>query len=728
MNRDELSARLLATFITELEDQVGALNEGLLALERDPSDADALRLVFRVAHTIKGAARVSDLPLLEELCHALESFFAGVREGRLALAPPCFPLLFEVADALGDAGRELRQRGAVPEESLAGLIDRLHEEAAGAGGEPAEPAEPAAPPERRPAAPRPAPGPPPDPETPAPEPQRSAPPEPAASTERSEEWVRVQADKLDRLLSVTTELVLAAGRISARRRQWDFLGDRLAEAPEEGSASEGLARRAAQLAEAMDHEVQGLERVTGELGAAVRRLRLRPLGDMWEALPRAVRDTASASGKRARLELVGGEVEADRVVIDALREPLLHLVRNAVDHGIEPPEARRAAGKPEEGTVRVGAAMEQDRLVVRVEDDGAGLDAGAIRRALADRGRPVPARDEELVRALLAGGLSTAGRATAISGRGVGLDIVRSALEEIGGSLDVEWTPGRGTTFVLEAPPSPTSIRALLVGISSQIFALPTGSVDRLLRVHPDSVARAEGRPVLTGSGAPIPLHSLAGVLGAPLQPRPLAEPMPAVLLRAGSRRAAMLVDDLISEEEIIVRPIRRTRGAAPHVSGGALLPSGRIALVLAASSLLDAALGRDRTEVEVRRHEPEERKRVLVADDSITTRTLEQSVLEAAGYRVVTAVDGLDAWQRLQDQPFDAVVADVEMPRMDGLTLCERIRASGRFRELPVVLVTGLETPADRARGMEAGADAYLTKSGFDQSDLLGTLQQLVG
>jgi two-component system, chemotaxis family, sensor kinase CheA len=665
MNRDELSARLLATFITELEDQVGALNEGLLALERDPSDADALRLVFRVAHTIKGAARVSDLPLVEELCHALESFFAGVRDGRLALAPPRFPLLFEVADALGDAGRDLRQRGAVPEESLAGLIDRLHGEAAGAGGEPAAPA----------SAPEPQP-----PAAPAPGPQRSAAPEPAAPPERSEEWVRVQADKLDRLLSVTTELVLAAGRISARRRRWDFLGDRLAEAPEEGSASEGLARRAAQLAEAMDHEVQGLERVTGELAAAVRRLRLRPLGDMWEALPRAVRDTASASGKRARLELVGAEVEADRVVIDALREPLLHLVRNAVDHGIEPPEARRSAGKPEEGTVRVGASMEQDRLVVRVEDDGAGLDTGAIRRALADRGRPVPARDEELVRALLAGGLSTARRATAISGRGVGLDLVRAALEEIGGSLDVEWTPGRGTTFVLEAPPSPTSIRALLVGVSSHIFALPTGNVDRLLRVHPDSVARAEGRPVLTGAGAPIPLHSLAGVLGAPLQPRPLAEPMPAVLLRAGGRRAAMLVDDLISEEEIIVRPIRRTRGAAPHVSGGALLPSGRIALVLAAASLLDAALGRERAEVEVRRHEPEERKRVLVADDSITTRTLEQSVLEAAGYRVVTAVDGLDAWQRLQDQPFDAVVADVEMPRMDGLTLCERIRASSRL------------------------------------------------
>jgi two-component system, chemotaxis family, sensor kinase CheA len=508
----------------------------------------------------------------------------------------------------------------------------------------------------------------------------------------------VQADRLDALLSAVGELMIATGRIMGRHGR-------------------------------QDEDARRLDQATDTMADLVNELRLRPFADACEALPRAVRDVAAAGGKQVQLEIDGQDVEADRIVVDALREPLLHLVRNAVDHGIEDAAERQRRGKPPTGTVRVAAALEAGRLSVTVSDDGSGLDEDAVRQALRERGRAAPAGPRELAAALLHGGFSTRREASAISGRGVGLDIVRAAVERIGGTVDLRWQPGAGTQFTLDCPPTPASIRALLVRVGPHTLAIPTVHVDRLRRVPSDELRSAEGRTVLPTGDGPVPVHALAALLGPPFEARPLAGAATVVLASAANRRAALVVDEVLDEDEIVVRPLDTARAAVPLAAGAAILPSGHVALVLAMGALLVAAVQAGTTIAPEVAGAPERpRRRVLVADDSITTRTLEQSVLEAAGYDVVTAVDGEDAWSRLDGEGADLVVADVEMPRMDGFALCRRIRASSRFAELPIVLVTGLESAADRARGLEAGADAYIVKSSFDQATLLDVVQQLTG
>jgi two-component system chemotaxis sensor kinase CheA len=268
------------------------------------------------------------------------------------------------------------------------------------------------------------------------------------------------------------------------------------------------------------------------------------------------------------------------------------------------------------------------------------------------------------------------------------------------------------------------------MSVGSQLFALPTVHVERLARVRPEEVRSAEGRDVILTAEAPVPLVSLARLLGPPLREQPVSGPFPVVRLLVGGRRLAVAVDELVAEEEIVVRPLDRVRGPAPLFSGASLLGSGRVAPVLNASAVIDAGLGRVVPGPALRESAAADpaRLRLLVVDDSITTRTLEQSILEAAGYQVLTAADGSQGWQLLQENEVDLVVCDVEMPRMDGFELCAAIRASKRLSSLPVVLVTGLESPEHRARGLEAGADAYLPKSSFDQQELLDTIRQLLG
>ncbi|HSK20862.1 MAG TPA: response regulator [Longimicrobiales bacterium] len=722
MNDDDLNDRLRATFVQELEEQVRELNRGLLALEQRPSDHDHVRALFRSAHTIKGAARVAGVPVVERVCHAMESVFANLRDGTQSLSGADFSLLFATCDGLQDAAARLRAAeplvGSVAD-ALLPQVEALADRAAPSDARtpaaraptsradrssPSAPSRPgataSAPPESEPVESR---GQHREAEA-EPEPQDAAAADGAPAdvtvqdVEPADELVRVSAERLDTLMSAVGELIIATGRIVDR-------SDR------------------------SDEDARRLDGATDHVADVVRRLRLRPFGDVCVSLPRAVRDVAAAEEKEVELVIEGEDTEADRMVIDALRDPLLHLVRNAVDHGIEKPAERERAGKPRQGTVRISAELSGGRLTVSVSDDGAGLDEDSIRRTLRDTNRPVPKSAEDLADALLAGGFSTRTYTTEISGRGVGLDIVRSALERIGGTVDVEWTEGAGTTFLLECPPTPATLRAVLVRLGSFIYALPTTHVDRLRRVRTRDLRSVTGGTVLPTSRGPIRVLSLARLLGPPLEPRPLEDTALVAIVSAGSRRAALIVDDVLDEDEIVMRPLAVGERAVAHTAGAAILPSGSVALVLAVSSLLAAGLRPGTAIAPPARQDTERRRqRILVADDSITTRTLEQSVLESAGYQVLTAVNGEDAWETLEREGADALVADVEMPRMDGFALCRRVRASERFRELPIVLVTGLESPEDRARGLEAGADAYIVKSGFNQATLLEAVHQLIG
>jgi len=711
-SNDALAARLRAMFAEELEDQASAANAHVLALERSPNDAEELRSLFRVMHTLKGAARAANVLDLERLCHRLESMLASARDEGRALAPAELQMLFDGVDELTEAGARLRGETSAPVASP------------DLGSASAEPSQ--------------------------------VPTEPARHEAVRESGIRVGQDRVDALFTASNRLLIVAAQARAHPATIEEVYERAARAD---SAWRRIRRYLASLGDARDAELvramttvddaldgivtqtstllgatlrgaRDLDRVAEDVGRGVRELRMRPFADVVSDLPRVARDVAAATHKEVRVEIEGENAQADRTVLAQLHEALLHLVRNAVDHGIEPPAIRRTRGKAPEGRIRIRASLVGDRIVVTVKDDGAGLDIAAIRRRLIEKGIQAPSDDRAATRLLFLGGLSTREAATSISGRGVGLDAVRAAMERIRGGVDVAWVAGRGTTFTLEAPLTLATVRVILTRVGSIQVAIPTAFIERLVRIRRDEMRVVEGRLAIETGGAPAVVAALASILGPPLADRPPDGPVALALVRVGERDVALRVDELLEETEIVVRPVRaHGRIAVPHVSGAALLADGSVALVLNVTAAIATALGLPGEALPA--EQPEQavaRKRVLVVDDSITTRTLEASVLEAAGYDVLTAVDGADGWRVLQERGADLVVSDVEMPRMDGLQLTEAMRASARFRDVPMILVTALESPEHRSRGLEVGADAYLGKSSFEQQALLNTIRELLG
>ena len=576
MKRDDLAARLLETFVGEVEEQVRAMNAELLALEASPGDRERIHALFRVAHTLKGAAGAAEVPVVEQTCHALESLLGQARSGERVLGPADFQLLFSAADALSDAASRLQARQTLVGSPIAVLHETLQSGARSAqtrkvagtiernGGKKAEKdAVPAG---------------------------RNVDKEPPTGAPAGDGLVRVRADTLDSLLASGSDLLVASGRLGIRAAELDALHAALAHCvnrwrQESRDLRHALQRAGQGVAEprilGLEEDLHHLERDSARLAAAARadgrvltrsvdevlgharRIRMRPVAEAWETLPRTVRDLSSAAGKEVILQLSGGEVEADRAVLDGLREALIQLVRNAVDHGIEPPERRTAAGKPRKGTLRVGAELRGDRLIVTVADDGAGLDAGAVRAELERRGISPPSDDADLIQALADARVSTRAEATALSGRGVGLDVVRAAAARIGGRLEARWAQGRGTTFTLECPVTLASARALLVSVASQFVAIPVTAVQRAQRIPRSELRSLEGRTVVQTPEGPLPLIPLGRIL-APLGERPWGEFVPVVVLRVGARRLAVSVDELLEVRDLAIRPVRAGRAPLP--------------------------------------------------------------------------------------------------------------------------------------------------------------------
>ncbi len=783
MDKDKLIKRLMTTFLEELEEHVRALNRDLLALEKETDGrkrAELLQTLFRTAHSLKGAARSVNVNLIESVCHQLEEILTAVRDGAIPLSSDLFSLLLSTADAIEETSMRLREQQDLGGSLLSAVLPRLEAAASGVFSQPRSPA---------PALPAPMPRPPEEPpksercDTPAETPTTSAVAkvsepvtEPSSSGGGT---VRVAAEKLDAFLARNGELLVARRRVQLRAEDLrilrEFVGHWTAEwrivektlgkwLEREAQGSDGastsaelpdhqpmprLPRRvAATLSQAGDR-LRQLEKDLDRLGATMagdhrqlkqaadslddelRRVRMLPFADACQGLDRMVRDLAQAGGKEVALVIEGGAVELDRSVLEGLKDPLRHLVRNAIDHGTEPPEARLKAGKPAEGQLTVTAVFRGAQVEVSVADDGRGIDLEALRQQLQRKGLPEPADERELARSIFLPGLSTSRLITDISGRGVGLDVVKSSVEALHGTVDLAFTPGKGTRFTLGVPLTLTTLRALLLEAGGQPFALAGTNVQKLVRIGPDDLVSVAGQLMLSLGGTPLPVASLAQTLG--LRPRESANPAgkkPAVIVAAGEKRMAFIVDEFLTEQEIVIKNLGARIRRVRQISGATILPSGRIALVLNAANLIRGALGRTTASLLAPTSDSstaKPKKRILVADDSVTTRTLEKSILEAAGYDVIAAADGAAAWQLLLERGADILVSDVDMPRMDGFELTEAVRGSKRFAALPIVLVTARETEKDKTRGGEIGANAYLVKSDFDQKNLLETIAQLL-
>jgi len=727
MNKTALIESLMSTFLEEVEEHVSSFNRDLLALEAGEGDSAALlQSLFRTAHNLKGASRAVDVGLVETACHGLEDVLTRARDGVRPLDTEAFAILFATADAIQDAAARLREKQSLADSPLAALTSRLTASVPAAAR--SIPAVPAAPP---------------------PVPAMSL--APALLDRRDGDTLRVGAEKLDTVLTRSGELLLAVRQAERRRGEWTALEDAVAGVaadvrrlqallpdvvPSETRAvGQQVVAGIDKLKDGLERAVadataggRGLVRTAGDLDAGVRSLRMVPFAEAGHGLERAVRDLALAAGKDVAFKLVGREVELDRAVAERLKSPLLHLVRNAVDHGIESPPERAGAGKPAAGVITVSAALKGARVEIAVSDDGRGLDRERIREEARARGLPESADDRDLLALVFHPGLSTARALTAVSGRGVGLDVVKSQVNALHGTVGLESAAGSGTTFTLTVPLTVTLIRALLVESAGRTFALATTQVLGLRRLSPQEVRNVGGREMLAVNQGLLPLVSLAGALGLAPPLRNRGQAGFVVLVEAGTSRVAFVVDELLAEQDLVVTALGRRLRQVPNVAGCALLEDGDIALILSAAELAESALRAPLRRPLLSAAVPEAaRRRLLVADDSVTTRTLEKAILEEAGYEVRLAADGHQAWRILQEEAIDLVVADVEMPGMDGFTLTDTLRHSSALVRIPVVLVTSLSSDKDRARGLEVGADAYIVKSGFGRDGLVDAVGQLL-
>ncbi len=730
ISEEELMRELMETFHAEADEHLQNLNQALLQLERRPDETrrlELLREAFRAAHSLKGAARSVSLGEVEQLSHALESVLQNARDVNMVLDADTCDVLYDTLDAIG----KLLHDKPVELEPLHTRLTAI-----------AEAEEP----------------PPQEPEPPPSAPENSAPNDVLAPPAGMEaQTIRVAVQKLDDLMAQTGELLTS--KISAEQRlvemqaihaqleqwpqTWRHIKSLLSRLENGSDADTGrqlidileahhnylqtLTRDFHQLQQDIGSDTMRLGMVTGELQDEVRRVRMVPFRTLSLGLQRSVRDVARDEGKQMRLVIEGDDVELDKKVLESLKDPLIHLLNNAVSHGIEPPEARQAAGKPTEGQVTLSIQQRGGEVHITVDDDGRGFDLSALRQASSRRGGPDLGDDaptEQVIGLAFLPGVSTVEQVTPMAGRGVGLDVVRGRLSEIQGRIRVESEQGKGAAIRLMVPASLTMTRGLLVQTGRERYILPLLSIEKIKQ--PEDIFAVEGRYMLPVDGKTLPLTSLAAALDRPNGSKKPSEDMTAIVVGVAEQRLALLVDDVLDELELAVKPLGKPLSSIPNVSGAALLGNGEPVVILNVTDLVHSARRMvPHMEAEEKKSRPD--AHILVVDDSITTRTLEKNILEAAGYYVITATDGVEALKRLEANPIDIIVADVEMPNMDGIEFTRRVRESSSYRDMPVILVTSLESREDRERGMLAGADAYIVKRGFDQAELLATIEQFL-
>jgi two-component system sensor histidine kinase and response regulator WspE len=746
---DELadSRSMLELFRVELDTQTAVLTYGLLTLERDPFAAEQLESCMRAAHSLKGAARIVGLDAGVSVAHGMEDCFVAAQQGRLLLDQGAIDLLLRGLDWLN---RIAQMPEAAPGLSstedaaeLAAYLSALHREIEGGGTSVAPDSD-----------------------------ERGAVRAPA-STAAATETESTQQAAADRVLRVTAEslnrLLGLAGESLVESRWLKPFADSLMRLKH---LQVGLARTIEDLALALpaqgrDERAQGalsaarqhvgecrqllaqrlaeLELFTRRANDLSRRLydealanRMRPFADRAGAFPRMVRDLGQALGKQVRLEVRGHATQVDRDLLEKLDAPLTHLLRNAVDHGIESPEERRDAGKPADATISIEARHSAGRLQISVADDGRGIALDRLRRHVVER-RLTSAEtaaqlsEAELLEFLFLPGFTLKDSVSEISGRGVGLDIVQNMIKQVRGSIRVHTLPGQGTRFELQLPLTLSVMRALLAEIGGEPYAFPLAQIARTLKLEAKDIEQLEGRQHFTLDGRQVGLATAHQILK--VNKSQAAAELPVIVISGDAGQPyGILVDRLLGERELVVQPLDLRLGKIKDIAAAALMEDGAPVLILDIEDLIRsvdklAAEGPlDAAQSGVLSADGARRKRVLVVDDSLTVRELERKLLGNRGYEVEVAVDGMDGWNAVRIGNFDLVVTDVDMPRLDGIELISLIRRDQRIKSLPILIVSYKDREEDRRRGLEAGADYYLTKGSFHDDRLLATVVDLIG
>jgi two-component system sensor histidine kinase and response regulator WspE len=730
----DLSAfSMLDLFRMEADGQARALTDGLLAIERGAGDGATIESMMRAAHSIKGAAAIVGLDVVVQLAHGMEDAFVAAQHGQLQLTPARIDVLLAGVDLILECA-------ALAEDAVAGWLAHDAARISAAMQSIMQVAQ------LRDAPPLPA----------APPAEADQPAEPAPSAQVP----RAPMQNYDRLLALASEtrinahqLVPVMASLQRFKRNQASLFKAIEQLHEAlvRTADSGLIEKSAQALQKThplkqilhDHmaDIDSYERrvlsVSNNLVDEVLALRMRPFRDGVHPFGRMVRDLARSLGKDAQLTITGEDTLVDRDILASIEGPLNHILRNAVDHGMESADQRRAAGKPATGAIRLDANHRNGMLSIVISDDGGGVDLerirdAVVRRKLASAPMAAAMSKAELMEFLFLPAFSLKETASAISGRGVGLDIVQQAIRAQDGSVRIDSEPGRGFRTEITLPLTQSIVRALVVDVQGEAYAVPIVKVERVLKLPQASLRTLENKQFFDFGGEHFGLVSAAQVLELG-QMAPAAGDLAVVVIGAAQRRYALVVDAIRGEQSLAVQPIDPLFGKLRDIASAALLDDGAPVLILDVADLLlsiekllrEGAL---QPLAQPDEHERRKAKRILVVDDSLTVREMERKLLLARGYRVDIAIDGIDGWNAVRSGDYDLVITDVDMPRMDGVELVGLIRKDIHLHKLPVMIVSYKDRPEDRARGMTAGADYYLAKGSFHDETLLDAVVDLIG
>jgi two-component system, chemotaxis family, sensor kinase CheA len=773
---EEFMNRLRATFKVEAEEHLQAISSTLLDLEKSASpmsQTSAVEGVYREAHSLKGAARAVDFSDIEAICQAIEGVFASWKRELSTPSPESLDALHRALDMihalLESADQGPNRSESKPRDELIKRLSRFEfspptstrtEKVESTASAPAPPTPPLV--------------------ALAAVPSQTA-TNPPVDSEKSavSQTVRIPISKLDsRLLQAedmlavksmtaqrAAELREISGRFDRWQREWakvsvearvlrqtlEHQAGTAALRPVFAAAGtvtnfldwnfdyiRSLENKLLSLTSQAEQDRHSVGKRVDDLLEDSKKLLMLPFSHLASIFPKVIRDLCRDQGKEAELVVQGGDVEIDKRILEEIKDALIHILRNCVDHGIEPPAERERLNKPPRAVITIAvSAVSGSQVEILVSDDGAGVDVqrvkdSAVRHGIISPAEARTAGDADALDLVFHSEVSTSPAVTAISGRGLGMAIVRAQTEKLGGRVLIESRPQVGTSLRIVLPLTLATFRGVVIAVADRTFVVPTANVVRVLRVKSKDIQTVENRQVISLQGRAVSLAQLDRLLGLPINPAGADDSamLYAVLLHSAEQRIAFVVDQVVREEEVLVKPLRKPLVRVRNIAGVTVLSSGKTVPILNVSDLMQSA--RTHSGVASAGESASKRqqapiKKVLVAEDSITSRMLLKGILEGAGFLVRTAVDGMDAYTALHEDRFDLVVSDVEMPRMDGFDLTRRIRADGRMSEMPVVLVSALESRAERERGIDAGASAYIIKSSFDQTNLLEAVRRLV-
>jgi two-component system, chemotaxis family, sensor kinase CheA len=757
--------KLLATFRVEAAEHISAIAAGLVELEKGVSIESRIEIIeaaFRETHSMKGAARSVNMFGIEAVCRSLEVVFAALKRGDISLSADQFDLIHK---ALGFIGRCISSEK--PEgDSQRAVAKKFERELCGITA--VTEAEEGQKPSQRKIR-----------ETTEPEITLEVTPEcPPPVHAVQVETIRISRAKLNAILLLAEEMLSAkqsinqqavelgeiAALLAAATKEWEnirpsmravekeaartaVVGGRtkrkrhltkLLEYADSNAASVGALRNRLWIfKKTTERDRKIISGMVDNLLDDMKKVLMLPFSSLFEVLPPVVRDLSRSQGKEVELVVVGEDIEIDRRMLEEMKDPLIHLLRNCIDHGIEKPSERLAKNKQEKGTISINVSSgEGGKIKLLVSDDGCGINiskvkTSAVSLGIISKGEADKLEDVQVPALIFRSGVSTSPIITDISGRGLGLAIVQEKVEKLGGAVSCEYNPGAGAAFKIVLPLTLATLNVVLVSMEGRFFLIPKTYVERVIRIARPEIKTVENRETISLDGRAIPVVSLAAAVDLPIKGKSKSskEFVQVVLLTAMGKEIAFIVDEVLNEQEVLVKNLGPQLRRVRNILGASIFSTGEVVPIMNVPDLIKSAV-KDSAIHKLMAETAEtipERKRILVAEDSITARTLLKNILEAAGYDVKTAVDGMDAYNIIKTEEFDLVVSDVDMPRMNGFDLTAKIRSDRMHGAMPLVLVTALDSREDRERGIDVGASAYIVKSSFDQSNLLEVIKRLI-